>query len=119
MGYLNPTAGQAREATGTAEIAALLTALPTAAQADTASATATAIAAAVPAAAPAGGTGATEGAYDTAANRDLAITTINGLRTHAVEMDLDYEALLVDVNALRVTVNALLAKFRTAGIVTP
>jgi len=66
-----------------------------------AAATATAIAAAVPAAAPAGGTGATAGAYDSAANRDAAIVTINDLRTHAIELDLDYEALLVDVAAIR------------------
>ena len=66
-----------------------------------AAATATSIAAAVPAAAPAGGTGVAAGGWDTAANRDLAITTINDLRTHAIEMDLDYEALLADVADLR------------------
>ena len=88
-----------------------------AAEADTAAATATAIAAAVPAAAPAGGTGATAGAYDSAANRDSAITTINNLRTHAIEMDLDYEALLVDVAAIRTTLNSLLAKLRTHGVI--
>lgn len=32
-------------------------------------------------AAPAGGTGATAGAYDTAANRNLAIASINAART--------------------------------------
>lgn len=32
-------------------------------------------------AAPAGGTGATAGAYDTAANRDAAITLLNNIRT--------------------------------------
>ena len=119
MAYLNATAGAAREAAAIGELGTLGAAIPTAAQADTAALTATAIAAAVPAAAPAGGTGATAGAYDTAANRDLAITTINDLRTHAIEMDLDYEALLVDVAAIRTTLNALLAKLRTAGIVTP
>jgi len=72
-----------------------------------AAATATAIAAAVPAAAPAGGTGATAGAYDTAANRDAAIVTINDLRTHAIEMDLDYEAILVDVADIRAQFNLL------------
>jgi hypothetical protein len=34
-----------------------------------------------PAVAPAGGVGAAAGAYDTAANRDAAIATINGLKT--------------------------------------
>ena len=119
MAYLNPTAGAGREAAASGELGTLAAAIPTAAQVDTAAATATAIAAAVPAAAPAGGTGAAAGAWDTSGNRDLAITTINDLRTHAIEMDLDYEALLVDVNAIRVTQNALLAKLRTAGIVTP
>lgn len=33
------------------------------------------------AAAPAGGTGATAGAYDTAANRDIMIATLNAMRT--------------------------------------
>lgn len=36
---------------------------------------------ALPAAAPAGGTGTAAGGWDTAANRDAAIATINGLRT--------------------------------------
>lgn len=88
-----------------------------AAEAAAAAATATAIAAAVPAAAPAGGTGAAAGGWDTASNRDLAITTINDLRTHAIEMDLDYEALLVDVAAIRTTLNSLLVKLRAHGII--
>lgn len=77
--------------------------------------TATSIAAAVPAAAPAGGTGATAGAYDTAANRDLAITTINDLRTHAIEMDLDYEALLVDLTDLKQLVNSVIDDLQAEG----
>lgn len=39
------------------------------------------------AAAPAGGSGATAGAYDSAANRDIAITTINTNRTRIAEME--------------------------------
>ena len=39
------------------------------------------------AAAPAGGTGATEGAYDTAANRNTAIATINNNRTRIAEIE--------------------------------
>ena len=100
------------------ELTAFLAAVPTTAQADVGALTATSIAAAVPSAAPAGGTGAEAGAYDTAENRDAMIATVNGLRTHAVEMDLDYEALLVDVTALWTALNALLAKLRTAGILT-
>ena len=66
-----------------------------------AAATATSIAAAIPAAAPAGGVGAAAGGWDTGANRDLAITTINDLRTWAIEVDLDYEAVVVDVASIR------------------
>lgn len=40
-----------------------------------------------PVAAPAGGTGATAGAYDTAANRNIAIATINSLRTRVAEIE--------------------------------
>lgn len=80
-------------------------------------ATATQIAAAVPAAAPAGGTGAAAGGWDTANNRDLAITTINDLRTHAIEMDLDYEALLVDVADIRTKVNSILTKIKAHGLI--
>ena len=96
-----------------------------------AAATATAIAAALPAAAPAGGTGAAAGAWDTAANRDAAIVTINDMRTWAVEMDLDYEAILVDVadirtkyaaavtlgNENKAQINALLAELRNRKII--
>lgn len=54
---------------------------------------ATQIATATPAAAPAGGTGATAGAYDTAAHRDDAITTINALRTCVIEIKAEIAAL--------------------------
>jgi hypothetical protein len=119
MAYVNEAAGVARETGLTSELTTLLSGLPTAAQADVGALTATAIAAAVPSAAPAGGTGATEGAYDTAVNRDAMIATVNGLVTHSTEVDLDYEALRADVAALRTGHNALLAVLRTAGIVTP
>ena len=42
---------------------------------------------------PAGGTGATEGAWDTAANRNLAIAAHNNLR-------LDHDALYAQFNSL-------------------
>jgi len=57
----------------------------------------------VPSAAPAGGTGAAEGAWDTAANRDAAIATINGLRT--------------DVSELQTKVNALISSLQSGGII--
>lgn len=80
-------------------------------------ATATQIAAVMPAAAPAGGTGATAGAYDTANNRDAMIVTLNDIRTWAIEMDLDYEALLVDVADIRTKVNSILTKLKTHGLI--
>lgn len=92
------TADKTHADDGSADAAA---ATATAIAAAVTAATATAIAAAIPAAAPAGGTGATAGAYDTAVNRDAAIATINELRTWAIEMDLDYEALLVDAANIR------------------
>jgi hypothetical protein len=48
---------------------------------------ATAALTAAPTAAPAGGTGATEGAYDTSTNRNLAITAINTLITRVGEIE--------------------------------
>ena len=48
------------------------------------------------AAAPAGGTGATAGAYDSAANRDIAITLINNNATRIAEL----EAVLIDLGIL-------------------
>jgi len=54
-------------------------------------------------AAPAGGTGATAGAYDTAANRDLAIASINAART--------------DIAALIVTVDALISRVEAHGLI--
>lgn len=59
----------------------------------------------IPAAAPAGGTGTAAGGWDTAGNRDLAIATINGLRTAVTDLQTNY--------------NDLLAKLRTAGVVAP
>lgn len=56
----------------------------------------------IPAAAPAGGTGTAAGGWDTAGNRDAAITTINGLRTAISDLKTEH--------------NDLLAKLRAAGI---
>lgn len=46
-----------------------------------------------PAAAPAGGAGATAGAYDTAANRDAMIVTLNDTRTRLGELEARMQAL--------------------------
>lgn len=98
-----------------------------AAEADTGAATAAnpaAPAALSQVAAPAGGTGATGGAYDTSGNRDLAIASINAarddiiaLRAEVVTYEVAISALIVDHAALLVTVNNLLAKLRTHGII--
>lgn len=54
-------------------------------------------------AAPAGGTGAAAGGWDTAVNRDTAITTINDTRTLALE--------------LQTKVNALISSLETSGVI--
>lgn len=98
-----------------------------------AAATATTIAAAIPAAAPAGGVGAAAGGWDTEANRDAAIATINGLRDICVEVKTDHDALLADVadirtkygaavtlaNETKAQLNALLAELRNRKIIAP
>lgn len=92
-GYTNPTAGAAQEALN-------------AGAAGPVEVEAAALVALIPQAAvadvagttPAGGVGATAGAYDTAAHRDALIATVAELKTQ---------------------LNSLLAKLRTAGIVTP
>jgi hypothetical protein len=53
----------------------------------------------VPAAAPAGGTGTAAGAWDTSANRDAAIATINGLRTDVIELQTKVNALISSLSA--------------------
>lgn len=72
--YVNPAAGAAREAlarqAAVANVAGLI---------------------------PAGGTGATEGAYDTATNRNTTLTTVTEIKTQ---------------------LNALLAGLRTAGVIS-
>ena len=45
------------------------------------------------AAAPAGGTGTAAGGWDTAANRDLAIATINNLKTRLDQLETALKAL--------------------------
>lgn len=56
-------------------------------------------AAALPAAAPAGGVGAAAGGWDTAANRDAAIATINGLRTAVSELQTQLNSVISSMRA--------------------
>lgn len=84
---------------------------------DAAAATSTVIAAAIPAAAPAGGVGAAAGGWDTAVNRDAAITTINGLRTYAVEQKADFDAAVADIADIRTKLNALLSELRSRNVI--
>jgi hypothetical protein len=50
-------------------------------------------------AAPAGGTGTAAGGWDTAANRDLAITAINNTRLLALELQTKLNALIASLAA--------------------
>ncbi len=56
---------------------------------------------------PAGGTGATAGAYDSAANRDLMITSVTTLRTDLIATRAEVAKLVTDITALRATVALL------------
>jgi hypothetical protein len=76
--------------------------------------------------APAGGTGATEGAYDTASHRDAFIATvaeakvtINALVTLGNELKAKQAVDRTELIELKADHDALLASFRTAGLVTP
>jgi len=51
--------------------------------------------------APAGGTGATAGAYDTVANRDLAITALNAAKTDIAAQKVELDKLIVEYALLR------------------
>ena len=84
---------------------------------DPASLTATSIAAAVPSAvATTAVTQTTPFGYSGSAQGDAVTTTINNLVTHAAEMDLDYEAILVDVTALRTKMIAILDVLENHGL---
>lgn len=71
--------------------------------------TAAAPAAVTAAAPPAGGTGATAGAYDTAANRDLLITSVTALRTDLIATRAEVAKLVTDITALRASAAASIA----------
>lgn len=87
-----------------------------AAEADAAAATG-APAAVTQIAPPAGGTGATAGAFDTSANRDLALASIEAGRVDVAAQKVELDKLITDHAATLATVNALLAKLRTHGII--
>lgn len=65
------------------------------------------------AAAPAGGTGATEGAYDTAANRNTAIATINNNRTRIAELVTE----VAKLDTIRTRLNEIEAILQKFGLV--
>lgn len=92
MAYLDTTSGQAREALGSSELNNVMAAIPTAAVADLGAVT----------------VGANLGAFtDPPSAAEMA-----ALRTFV-------NALKADAAADRAKINDLLAKLRTAGIVTP
>lgn len=68
---------------------------------------------------PAGGTGAAAGGWDTAVNRDLAITAVNQTSALANELKTDLATLVTNFNSLVTQFNAVQAKMRTAGQLTP
>jgi len=79
--------------------------------------TATSIAATVPAAvATTGVTQTSPFGYVGAAQGDAVATTINSIITHITELDLDYEALLVDVTDLKQLANSVIDDLQALGL---
>ena len=79
---------------------------------------------------PAGGAGATAGAYDTAGNRNLMITSLTNLITDVADIRTQFNALLVELKTdaqladvivdladLRTQFNSLLEELRTEGTI--
>lgn len=80
--------------------------------------TATSIAAAVPANPPnVDEDGIAAGGFITRATRVAFVTTVTNLITHNTELDLDYEALLVDVADLKQLVNSVVDDLQALGLV--
>lgn len=66
---------------------------------------------------PAGGTGAAAGAWDTAANRDTAITRINDMVTLANEIKADFNLLRTTVDDVKQLVNSVIDDLQSLGLV--
>lgn len=79
--------------------------------------TAAAVANAAASVPPAGGTGANAGGWDTAANRNSAITTINEEKALLEEMKTAHTALTADVLALKKVLTALIDDCQGWGLV--
>lgn len=88
-----------RGADGTVDYAAII---PLDAAGNAAGAAVANVAAATPVAAPAGGVGTAAGGWDTEANRDAAITTINSTRVLADELKTQVNALLAELRASKI-----------------
>lgn len=88
-----------RGADGTVDYAAII---PLNAAGNATAAAVASVATATPAAAPAGGVGAAAGGWDTAVNRDAAITTINSTRTLVGELKTQVNALLAELRASKI-----------------
>lgn len=107
-----------RIAEGAADEARLNAMLTTgAAVASSATAAPAEVASAAAAAAPAGGVGAAAGAWDTAANRDAAIASINALVTLTTEQKTVINGLRTLNVELQSQLNALLTELRNRKII--
>ena len=60
--------------------------------------------------------GITAGAFITRAARRALVTTVTDLITHSTEMDLDYEALFVDVTDVKQLVNSIIDELQAVGL---
>lgn len=65
---------------------------------------------------PAGGTGADAGGWDTAGNRNIAITTINEEKTLLESLKTQHTALTADVLALKKVITAIIDDLQGHGL---
>jgi hypothetical protein len=79
-------------------------------------ATTSAVTETIAAVAPAGGTGATAGGWDTAGNRDLAITTINETKAMTLALKTQQAAIAAQVLALKGVATALIDAAQAAAL---
>ena len=118
--------GGTNQTTDVAPVSVPMAAIVTVAAADPTAGTGATPATVAEADAPAGGTGAAAGGWDTAAHRDTAIALINSLKVQVnllVTLTTDLKARQAEDRTslveFKTKFNDLLAKSRTAGLLTP
>ena len=68
---------------------------------------------------PAGGTGADAGGWDTAANRNLGVASLNAIKTDTDDLRVQITALVADRAAMITNQNAIIAGLEALGFINP